>query len=529
MAKTIPDDDVPTMQLSGWSRVFLLIVVISSGAAYNAATFTATAILPQMQGGLSATQDEISWTVTFNILATAIVTPMAGWLVTRFGQRNVLVACLSGFIAATIMCGLSTSLEQVVIWRIVQGATGAPLLPIGQTLLLDAYPRHQHTMAIALFGMANTIGPILGPTFGGYLAEHYSWRWAYFMVVPLSALSLIGVMLTMPRGRGDGQNTLDWTGFLSLSIAIACAQLVLSRGPKLDWFDSTEIMIETFVGALSFYMFLAHSLTADRPFLKLALLRDRNYAVGLLLIMLFGMLNFTPMVLLPPLMQGQMGFPDSVVGTVISWRGVGVAIGFCLSIFTGKFDPLITMVFGFSLQVLSGLWLMQISLYAGVFDFTVNSILQGLAVGLIWAPIVTAAFSTLAPPDRSEGVAVFHLVRNIGSSMFIALTVSTIIRSTGANYSRLGEEVSPYNRLLAMPGIAGGWSIDTLPGLARLSRELDRQASIIGYQNAFLMYTTASAFGIVLTLMVRRGAARSTAVKIQDAQAVRGDQRDSSM
>ena len=505
---TIINDDEPAMQLTGWNRLLLLIVVISSGAAYNAATFTASAILPQMQGGMSATQDEISWTVTFNILATAIVTPMTGWLVARFGQRNILIGCLSGFIAATIMCGLSTSLEQIVIWRVLQGAAGAPLLPIGQTLLLDAYPRRQHTIVIALFGMANTIGPVAGPTFGGYLAEHYSWRWSFFMVVPLSALSLIGVLITMPRGKIDRQNSLDWIGFLSLSIAIACAQLVLSRGPKLDWFGSTEIVLETFIGALSAYVFLVHSLTADRTFLKLALLRDRNYAVGLLLIMLFGMLNFTPMVLLPPLMQSQMGFPDSVVGTVISWRGVGVAIGFCISIFTGRLDPRISMIVGFALQVVSGLWLMNINLYFSVAEFTLNSLLQGLAVGLIWAPIVTAAFSTLAPSDRSEGVAVFHLVRNIGSSMFIALTVSEIIRSTGANYSRMSEGVSAYNKMLAMPGVAGAWSIETLQGLAGLSRELDRQASIIGYQNAFLMYTIASAFGVFLTLIVRRGPAQ---------------------
>jgi DHA2 family multidrug resistance protein len=501
VATTFPDDE-PALKLSGWNQALLLVVVISSGAAYNAAIFTASAILPQMQGAMSATQDEISWTVTFNILATAIVTPMTGWLVARFGQRNTLIGCLSGFIAATIMCGLSTSLEQMVVWRIVQGAAGAPLLPIGQTLLLDAYPRRQHTMVIALFGMANTIGPVAGPTLGGYLAEHYSWRWSFFMVVPLSAISLIGVLITMPRGRANSSNTLDWTGFLSLSVAIACAQLALSRGPKLDWFQSPEIMLEVFIGLLSFYMFLAHSLTSSRPFLRPALLTDRNYAVGLVLIALFGMLNFTPMVILPPLLQNQMGYPDTVVGTIISWRGIGVATGFCISLLTGRFDARASMVAGFGLQVISGLWMMSINLQFGTSDFIANSILQGLAVGIIWAPIVTVAFATLAPADRSEGVAVFHLMRNIGSSFFIALTVSEIIRTTGANYSRLGEDLSGYNKMLAIPGVAGSWSVDTLQGLAGLSRELDRQASIIGYENAFMMYTVASAFGIPLSLMV---------------------------
>ena len=502
MATPVPDD-VPALQLTGWNRVLLLVVVISSGAAYNAAVFTASAILPQMQGAMSATQDEISWTVTFNILATAIVTPMTGWLVARFGQRNILIACLSGFIAATIMCGLSNSLEQIVLWRIMQGAAGAPLLPIGQTLLLDAFPRRQHTLVISLFGMANTIGPVAGPTLGGYLAEHYSWRWSFFMVVPLSALSLIGVIASMPRTRSDRHSRLDWIGFLSLSTAIACAQLVLSRGPKLDWFDASEIIVEAVVGVLSFYLFLAHSLTAQHSFLKLALLRDRNYAVGLLLVMLFGMLNFTPMVLLPPLMQGHLGFPDSVVGTVISWRGIGVAVGFCMSMLTGRFDPRASMVFGFALQVVSGLWLINLNLDFSVSEFTINSFMQGLAVGLIWAPIATIAFSTLPAADRSEAVSVFHLMRNIGSSIFIALSISEIIRATGANYSRLGEQVSVFNKALIMPWVAGGWSIESVAGLARLSRELNRQAAIIGYVNAFVMYTIASTLGIALTFLVR--------------------------
>jgi DHA2 family multidrug resistance protein len=505
---TSPNDE-PDLRLPGWNRTLLLIVVVASGAAYNAAIFTATAILPQMQGAMSATQDEIAWTVTFNILATAIVTPMTGWMVGRFGRRNVLIGCMAGFIAGTTMCGLATSLEQMVLWRVVQGGAGAPLLPLGQTLLLDAYPRRQHTMVIAMFGMANTVGPVAGPTLGGYLAEHYSWRWAFFMVLPLSVLALAGILAVMPRDDRSSRQGLDWIGFLSLSTAIACAQLVLSRGPRLDWFDSREIMIETFVGGVGFYVFLAHSLTASSTFLRLGLLKDGNYAVGLVLITLFGMLNFTPMVLLPPLMQTHMGFPDTVVGNVISWRGLGVASGFFLSIFAGQYDPRFSMVAGFGLQVVSGLWLMQLSLDVGIFEFAANSYLQGLAVGLVWAPIATATFWTLPAEHRPEGVSVFHLLRNIGSSFFIAVSVSEVIRATAANTSRLGEDVSVYNRALSLPSVAGGWSLDTLQGLAGLAREINRQAAVIGYENAFLMYTLASAVGMPLSLLVRRARAKA--------------------
>src|SRR5215207_10942027 len=189
------------MELSMGRRVLVLAVVVIGSATYIAATFTATAILPQMQGAVAATQDEISWTVTFNILATAIVTPMSGWLVARFGVRNVMFWSLVGFSVATFFCGAANSLEGLVIWRMIQGALGAPLIPLGQSLLFDVFPRRQHAMVISLFGMSNTFGPVIGPTLGGYLAEHYSWRWGYYMIVPVGIIACIGTLLALPKDR----------------------------------------------------------------------------------------------------------------------------------------------------------------------------------------------------------------------------------------------------------------------------------------------------------------------------------------
>ena len=501
----IPSDaDQPVLPLSTARRYFVLITVVVASGAYNAATFTATAILPQMQGAMAATQDEISWTITFNILATAVCTPMTGWLVSRFGRGNVQFWSLASFSFATLMCGLSQSLEALVFWRTMQGATGAPLLPLGQTILLDVFPRRQHGFVISMFGIANTFGPVIGPTLAGYLAEYYSWRWGYYMILPVAVAATVASRFALPRDEDTKPTRLDWTGFLSLSVAIAATQLMLSRGQRLDWFESTEIVIEAFIAALAFYLFIAHSVTRERPFLSPALVKDRNYAIGAFLIVIFGMLNFTPMVLLPPLLQNQLGFPEGLIGFVVSWRGIGVMAGFFAAMVTTRLDVRVGMVVGFGIQILSGLWLMHIDFNVSVFTLCTNAFMQGLAVGLIWTPIATSAFWTLDPSLRADGVAVFHLMRNIGSSFFISVSVAEVVRATGANYSRMTEIVTPYNKTLSLPTVMGSWTTETLSGLAGLAKEINRQASLIGYLNAFFMYTAVSAIAIPLVFMVRR-------------------------
>ncbi|MGE0767048.1 MAG: DHA2 family efflux MFS transporter permease subunit [Hyphomicrobiaceae bacterium] len=501
--------DQPVLLLPVARRLFVLATVVVASASFNAATFSVAAVLPQIQGALSATQDEVSWTVTFYILATAVCMPMTGWLVGRYGRGNVQFFALMGFSFATMMCGLSQSLETLVAWRLVQGAMGAPLQPLGQSVLMDVFPRRQHGLVIAIFGTANTIGPILGPTLAGYLAEHLSWRWGFFMIVPIATAATVAARFALPPEHRNRSLSLDWIGFASLSIAIACTQFVLSRGQRLDWFESTEIIVEVAVAALAFYVFLVHSATAPRPYLSPRLLVDRNYVIGLCLIAIFGMLNFTPMVLLPPLMQNQLGFPDGLIGFVVSWRGAGVMTGSALSIFAQRFDPRVGMVTGFSLQIISGLWLTHLNLNAPLFDMCANGWLQGTAVGLIWTPIVTTAFRSLDHTLRAEGIAVMHLMRSIGSSFFISITVTEVLRSTTANYERMTESLSPYNKTLSLPESMGGWTTDSVQGMARIAKEIARQAAMLGYMNAFVMYTLASVVAIPLVLMLggkRKGA-----------------------
>jgi DHA2 family multidrug resistance protein len=502
----VPVATTPAEAFSLGRRVLILVMVVMGSTLYATTLLIASTLLPQMQGAMSATQDEIAWAMTFNILATAVATPMTGWLAARFGRRETMTWSILAFTVSTFLCGSADSLETLILWRVMQGALGAPVIPLSQTILLDAFPKRQQGLVTSIFGMAVVIGPVIGPTVGGMLSEIYSWRWAFYMIVPIGLMSFVGLRLTLPADRPSGRVALDWTGFLSLSVAIACVQLVLSRGQRLDWFDSGEIIIETFVAALAFWIFVAHSLTARRPFLNLGLLLDRNYALGLVLVLIYGMLNFTPMVLLPPLLQQHAGFPDALIGEIIAARGVGAAIGFFLAIFIGRMDPRIGLIGGFALQTISGVWLMGIDLNVDTGTLMANSLVQGVAIGVIWVPLTLVTFSTIGSANLAEGTAVYHLLRNIGSSFFISICVAEIVRATSANYSRLVEMLNPFNRTLALPWVTGGWDTTTVVGLTKLSKEIGRQAAMLGYINAFGFYTLASALAIPFILFVGRRA-----------------------
>ncbi|MDO9061518.1 MAG: DHA2 family efflux MFS transporter permease subunit, partial [Bradyrhizobium sp.] len=393
--------------LTAAQRYMTLATVVLGSSLYGTALLTTSTVLPQMQGAMSATQDEIAWAMTFNILATAVVTPMTGWLVSRFGTKRVVVYSIACFTLATLLCGMAQSLEMLVLWRILQGGAGAPVVPLSQSILFATFPRRQHTMVMSIFGMAVAVAPVFGPVIGGYLAEIYSWRWSFYMLVPIGVAATLGMHWTLPSTTQLEKVRFDWTGFLALATALASIQLVLARGVRLDWFNSTEIVIECLIAAIAFYVFIVHSLGARAPFLNLKLLTDRNYAIGLALVTIYGMLNFTPMVLLPPLLQQHVGFSDALVGQVIGCRGLGMLLGFLAAGLMSRIDPRISMAFGFGLQTLAGLWMLTFDLNVTMEILVTNSAIQGFAVGVVWVPITVVAFDTLEAKVYAEASSIF--------------------------------------------------------------------------------------------------------------------------
>lgn len=496
-------DVVTPVEYTPFRRGAILASVTLSQTLYGMTFLMVTVILPQMQGSLSATQDQISWIITLNILATAIMTPMAGWLSATFGWRNVMLYCLAGFTIATVLCGMAESLESLIFYRILQGGFGAPMTPLSNAILLAIYPKKQHGTVTAIFGMGVVVGPIFGPVFGGALSELYDWRWTFWLIVPISAVAWAGLWASLTEGGRQQSARFDWAGFLSLSLAVTCLQLILDRGQQEDWFDSREIIIETAIAGAALYVFIVHSLTARAPFLNPRHLLDRNYSLGLVIVLVYGMLNFTPMVMLPPMLKDLMEYPDSIIGFLIACRGVGAVIGFFLAMWIGKLDPRIGMTVGFGVQAVSGIMMMQFDMTVTNAEVAVTSIMQGTAVGLIWVPLVVATFSTLDRRFLSESTGVFHLLRNLGSSIFISASVTTLVRTGQMNHAWLTEYISPFNERLAFPNLPNAWDIENLTGLAAMGGEIGRQAAMLGYLNAFGLYTAACVIVLPLILLVR--------------------------
>ena len=501
-APTVPLSEAPGAG-AAVERALVLATCTSVTFLYAMTVTIANVSLPQMQGALSATPDQIAWVVTSNLVATAIMTPLAGWLVARFGRRKLCNSCVIGFGAASLACGLADSLPELVLFRALQGAFGAPLVPVSQAIVLDTYPKHRHGAVISIFGMGAVLGPIVGPVAGGWLAEAYDWRWVFYMIVPFALLALLGTLAFIHDREATTRLRLDWLGFLLLSLSLATMQLMLDRGERADWFDSAEIIAWAAIALIAAYAFIVHSATAKGPFLDPRLLADRNFTVGIVLIFVFGMLNFTPMTLLPPMLQSVGGYPDSVIGFVLGARGLGTLVAFFLMIFASRLDPRGMILVGFLLQAYAGWLLMQIDVNPTTAAVFWPMAVQGFGVGVLWVPITMVTFATLSPDRVSEGAAVYHMVRNIGSSIHISLSITLAVRMSRISYAEIAERVTPYSESLSMPWVSGAWNLQEARGLAALSREISRQAAMIGYLDSFVFFIATSLVVLPLVFLIR--------------------------
>src|ERR1700682_2712572 len=381
----------------------------------------ANVALPRIQGSLSATQDQMAWVLTSYIIAAAIMTPLSGWLAGQIGRKRVCLFSVVGFTIASALCGLAQSLPEIVLARLFQGLCGAALIPMSQAVLLDINPPERHAKAMALWVMGVTIGPILGPALGGWLTESYNWRWVFYINVPFGILSFLGI-LTFLAETELPKAGFDFFGFTALSFAIGSFQLMLDRGQLKDWFSSTEIWIEAIVAGLGFYLFVVHMLTTSKPaFVSPALFKDRQFVTGNVFIFVVGVVLFATLALLPPLLQDLMNYPVVLTGLVTAPRGIGtLAAMLIVSRLIGRIDTRLIIVTGLAITALS-LWQMT-GFYLQMDTSMViwTGLAQGLGSGMVYVPLATVAFATLAPAYRNEGTAFFSLIRNIGSSIGIS-------------------------------------------------------------------------------------------------------------
>jgi DHA2 family multidrug resistance protein len=461
----------------------------------------ANVALPRIQGSLSATQDQMAWVLTSYIIATAIMTPLAGWLAGQIGRKRVFLFSVVGFTVASALCGLAQSLPEIILARLLQGLCGAALIPMSQAVLLDINPPAQHARAMAIWVMGVTVGPILGPALGGWLTENYNWRWVFYINVPFGILSFLGILAFMPETQLR-KSRFDFFGFAALSLAVGALQLMLDRGQIKDWFNSTEIWIEAVISGVSLYLFIVHMLTTNKPpFVSPALFKDRNFLTGNVFIFVVGVVLFATLALLPPLLQGLMNYSVVLTGLVTAPRGIGTLVAmFIVSRLIGKVDSRVIIAAGFGLTALS-LWQMTgFYLQMDSADVVWTGFVQGLGTGCVFVPLAAITFVTLSPRFRNEGTALFSLVRNLGSSIGISVVETLLTRNTQMMHSRLAEQITPYSDFMhAQPPGA----LSSAAGLAALNRGVSEQAAMIAYNNDFKMMMLLSLCAIPLVLLLR--------------------------
>ncbi len=483
------------------NRAAITFCVILATLMQALDTTIANVALPYMQGSVSASQDQIAWVLTSYIVAAAIMTPPTGYLAGRFGLKRLFLVSVAGFTVASMLCGMSQSLVQIVLFRVLQGLFGAALVPLSQTTLLNINPPARQGSAMALWGVAVMAGPVLGPVLGGWLTEAYSWRYVFYINLPIGILAFAGITTFLPETSRNATAKLDWFGFGALSLTIAAFQVMLDRGEQLDWFGSSEIVVEAIIGASAFYLFLVHTFTAPAPFVRPSLFRDRNFTAGIVFIAIIGLTYYASLALQPPYLQDLMNYPIVTAGLVLGPRGVGT-MGAMLVVgkLIGKIDTRALLGAGLGLTAWSFYemtgWTPDVS------QMTIINVgvIQGIGLGFLFVPLSVVTLSTLSPELRAEGAGLYSLSRNIGSSVGISVVNSLLTTNTQVNHAEIARHVTAVNRIFSEPTITQVWNPLTAAGRAALDAMITQQAQIIAYIDDYKLLMIATI--AVLPLLV---------------------------
>jgi MFS transporter, DHA2 family, multidrug resistance protein len=501
-----------TTSNNGVNRAGITACVILATLMQALDTTIANVALPYIQGSVAASQDQIAWVLTSYIAAAAIMTPPTGYLAGRFGVKPLFLICVAGFTVASMLCGMAQSLVQIVLFRVLQGMFGAALVPLSQSVLLGLHPPERQGFAMALFGVGVMAGPVLGPVLGGWLTENYSWRYVFYINLPVGVFAFLGMLVFLPASGRRSAEKLDWFGFATLSLAIGALQILLDRGEQLDWFGSGEIWIEAIIAGSAFYLFLVHTFTTDEPFVRPSLFRDRNFAAGTLFIAIIGLTYYASMALQPPYLQGLMNYPVVTAGLVMGPRGIGTMAAMMLvGRLVGRVDTRLLLAIGlgftaWSFYAMTG-WTPDVSQT----EIVVVGVVQGAGLGFLFVPLSSATLATLPPEQRTAGAGLYNLSRNIGSSVGISVVTSLLTQNTQANHAEIAQHVTAVNRQFETPAIAHMLSPVTDAGRAALDAIVAQQAQIIAYIDDYKLLMIATLAAMLLLVVFKTPSGRADA------------------
>jgi DHA2 family multidrug resistance protein len=489
----------------GTNRAAITVCVILATLMQALDTTIANVALPYMQGSVSASQDQIDWVLTSYIVAAAIMTPPTGFLAGRFGIRRVFLVSVAGFTIASMLCGMAQSLDQIVLFRVLQGLFGAALVPLSQTVLFNINSKERQGSAMALWGVAVMAGPVLGPVLGGWLTEAYSWRYVFFINLPVGALAFLGMTTFLKETPRTATTKLDWFGFATLSLAIGAMQVALDRGEEKDWFGSGEIIVEAVIAASALYLFLVHTFTARDPFVRPSLFRDRNFIAGMIFVAIVGLTYYASLALQPPYLQDLMNYPIVTTGVVLGPRGLGtMAAMMVVGKLIGPVDTRVLLgtglgLTGWSFYAMSG-WTPDVSQTTII----LVGVIQGIGLGFIFVPLSTVTLSTLSNEERAEGAGLYSLSRNIGSSIGISVVNSLLTQNTQVNHADIVRHVTAVNPFFADPTIVRFWDPFTAAGRAALDAMITQQAQVIAYIDDYKLLMIATLLVLPLLIVFQR-------------------------
>ena len=491
----------PAVPNRGWITASIMLANIMQGVDNTIANVA----LPHIQGSLSASQDEIAWVLTSYIVAAAIMMPLTGWLAGRFGIKYIFLASVMGFTIASALCGSATSLEQLVLYRAMQGVCGAGLIPLSQATLLRINPPERHGYAMAVYGIGTIMGPISGPLLGGWLTEDYSWRWIFYVNLPVGILCTLGILVFIRQGRNPHREPFDAVGFIALSLGVGALQLLLDRGELKDWFHSEEIWIELVIAGLGFYLFAVHTATtAGHSFLNRSLLSSTNFIAGTMLMFVIGLIMTGTLALLPTMMQQLMNYPVFTTGLVTAPRAVGTMIAmFAVARVINRIDNRLIILFGLVLTAYA-LWEMtSFSLLMDPEPIIVSGLIQGFGLGFTFVPLNILALSDLPRHILTQATAIRSLMRNLGGSIGISVLVAALAENTQIVHSRLIETFRADNPMIQGSMLPAPYSLTHPAGIAALNAEVTRQASMVAYINDFKLMMLIALLSLPLLLFLR--------------------------
>lgn len=516
----MPTSDPVRCAVPGLRRNMVTICAMTATIMQALDTTIANVALPYMQGSLSASQDQINWVLTSYIVAAAIMTAPVGWIANRFGRKRIFILCSGGFTVASVLCGLARDIDQMVLFRLLQGVFGAALVPLSQAVMLDSYALHERAKAMSIWGMGVMMGPIMGPSLGAWLTETYSWHWVFFVNLPFGIVTVLGLLTFMDETKANRELRFDWFGFAALAIGIGSMQVALDRGEQLGWLESNEIIAEIIVSIIGFYYFFAHSLTTTRPFIQFAIFKDRNFIGGCVFMAVMGLVLFSTMALASPYLQSVIGYPIITAGLLLASRGCGTFVAMML---VGRLmrhvEARALIITGLSLTGLSLFYMTGWTDQTGVPEIVTLSIIQGFGFGLVFVPLSTVAFLTLPNHLRTDGTAMLTLLRNVASSIGISIVIAQLTEGGRRYYAILNEHVTPFNHAMQMPNVSRMIDMSSDAGRALADVMLSLQAQIIAFSRDYQMVMLFTLCTIPLAIMIgsTKAALRKQAVASEHA------------